>query len=86
MGPGETNVFQINRDTYWRKFLDEHGEGMHHLAFQVRDSKTQVTRAEAAGLRLIQHGVYGDGSGEYNYLDAPGLKCIVELLESYEKA
>lgn len=40
---------------------------------------------EAAGLRLVQHGVYGDGSGEYNYLDAPELKCIVELLESYQK-
>jgi len=31
----------------------------------------------------VQHGIYGDGSGEYNYLDAPDLKCIVELLESY---
>ena len=67
----------------WRNFLNEHGEGMHHLAFQVRDSKTQVANAEAAGLRLVQHGIYGDGNGEYNYLDAPELKCIVELLESY---
>ena len=24
----------------------------------------------------VQHGVYGDGSGEYNYLDAPDLKCV----------
>ena len=67
----------------WRDFLDTHGEGMHHLAFQVKDSKAQVANAEAAGLRLVQHGIYGDGSGEYNYLDAPELKCIVELLESY---
>lgn len=43
----------------------------------------QVANAEAAGLRLVQHGTYGDGSGEYNYLDAPDLKCIIELLESY---
>ncbi len=69
----------------WRKFLDEHGEGMHHLAFQVKDSTQQVANAEKAGLKLVQHGLYGDASGEYNYLDAPELKCIVELLESYKK-
>ena len=69
----------------WRNFLNEHGEGMHHIAFQVRDSSKQVANAEAAGLKLVQHGTYGDGSGEYNYLEAPDLKCIVELLESYEK-
>ena len=67
----------------WRNFLDEHGEGMHHLAFQVKDSAARVADAEAAGLRLVQHGKYGDGNGEYNYLDAPDLKCIIELLESY---
>ena len=59
---------------------------MYHLAFQVKDSKTQVENAEKNGLRLVQHGIYGDGSGEYNYLDARYLKCIVELLESYGKA
>lgn len=67
----------------WRNFLEEHGEGMHHLAFLVKDSKKQVANAEAAGLRLVQHGIYGDGGGEYNYLDAPDLKCIIELLENY---
>ena len=67
----------------WRNYLNEHGEGMHHLAFQVKDSKAQIANAEAAGLRLVQHGVYGDGGGEYNYLEAPDLKCIIELLESY---
>ncbi len=70
----------------WRNFLEEHGEGIHHVAFQVKDSKACVKSAEAAGLKLVQRGTYGDGSGEYNYLDAPELKCIVELLESYDRA
>ena len=55
------------------------------MAFQIKDSKAMVANAEAAGLKLVQRGVYGDGSGEYNYLEAPELKCIVELLESYHK-
>ena len=85
VGPGlQIELIQPNEaSSTWRNFLNEHGEGMHHLAFQVRDSKACVASAEAAGLKLVQHGTYGDGGGEYNYLDAPDLKCIVELLESY---
>lgn len=87
VGPGlQLELIQPNdKPSTWRSFLDEYGEGIHHVAFQVRDSKACVARAEAAGLKLVQHGVYGDGSGEYNYLDAPDLKCVVELLESYNR-
>ena len=87
VGPGlQIELIQPNEEpSTWRNFLNEHGEGMHHVAFQVRNSQVQVANAEAAGMKLVQHGVYGDGSGEYNYLEAPDLKCIVELLESYEK-
>ena len=85
VGPGlQIELIQPNEaPSTWRNFLNEHGEGMHHLAFQVKDSAGKVAQCEAAGLRLVQHGLYGDASGEYNYLDAPDLKCIVELLESY---
>ena len=72
-----------DKPSTWRAFLDEHGEGIHHVAFQVKDSKACVAQAEKSGLKLVQHGVYGDGSGEYNYLDAPELKCVIELLQSY---
>lgn len=87
VGPNlQLELIQPNeKPSTWRNFLEEHGEGMHHVAFQVKDSKTCVANAEAAGLKLVQRGVYGDGSGEYNYLEAPDLKCIVELLESYSK-
>ncbi|MDR1017899.1 MAG: VOC family protein [Lachnospiraceae bacterium] len=74
-----------NVPSTWRNYLNEHGEGIHHIAFQVEDSKTAKESAEKFGLKLVQRGVYGDGSGEYNYFDAPDLKCVVELLESYNK-
>ena len=87
VGPGlQLELIQPNEaPSTWRNFLNEHGEGMHHIAFQVQDSAKQVANAEAAGLKLVQHGVYGDGGGEYNYLDAPERKCIVELLESSKR-
>ncbi len=85
VGPGiQLELIQPNEEpSTWRDYLNEHGEGIHHVAFQVKDSAAKVASAEKAGLKLIQHGTYGDGTGEYNYLDAPELKCIVELLESY---
>lgn len=87
VGPGlQLELIQPNEEpSTWRNYLDEKGEGIHHVAFQVADSKTATVNAEAAGLTLVQRGVYGDGSGEYNYFDAPDLKCVVELLESYNK-
>jgi len=85
VGPGlQLELIQPNEEpSTWRDYLEQNGEGIHHIAFQVKDSKIAVTKAETAGLKLVQRGVYGDGSGEYNYLDAPDLKCIIEFLESY---
>jgi len=68
----------------WQDFLDEHGEGFHHLAFGVKGMDGKVEACEAAGMKCIQRGIYGDGSGEYAYVDAwDDLKFIVELLENY---
>lgn len=87
VGPGlQLELIQPNEEpSTWRNYLEEKGEGIHHVAFQVNDSKIAAVNAEAAGLKLVQRGVYADGSGEYNYFDAPDLKCVVELLESYNK-
>lgn len=87
IGPGiQLELIEPNEEpSTWRDFLDKKGEGIHHVAFQIKDSKACIANAEANGLKLVQHGIYGDGSGEYNYLEAPDLKCIVELLESYRK-
>ncbi|RED51187.1 VOC family protein [Cohnella lupini] len=87
VGPGlQLELIQPNDEpSTWRNYLEEKGEGIHHIAFQVKDSKTAIASAEAAGLELVQRGVYGDGSGEYNYFDAPDLKCVIEILESYKK-
>lgn len=70
----------------WQDFLDEHGEGMHHIAFGVKGMNEKIAACQALGMECVQCGKYGDGSGEYAYLDATGdLKCIVELLESYAR-
>ncbi|WP_026485782.1 VOC family protein [Caldanaerobius polysaccharolyticus] len=65
----------------WREFLDKHGEGVHHIAFQIKGMKDTVAALEANGMPLVQKGEYT--GGRYAYIDAEDkLKVIVELLEN----
>lgn len=68
----------------WQEHLDKHGEGMHHIGFDVADMPKSVENCEEFGMKVVQRGKYGDGTGEYTYLDATdSLKCVIELLHSY---
>ena len=72
----------LEGNSTWREFLEEHGPGIHHIAFNVDNMKHSVKLFEAAGIREIQHG--GWGTGEYAYMDGSGsLELIIELLEHY---
>ena len=68
----------------WQDFLDQRGEGLHHIAFGIKGTDEKIAAAEKFGMTMTQRGKYGDASGEYAYLDATkDLKCFIELLESY---
>ena len=85
-GPGfQLELIQPNGvPSAWQDFLDEKGEGMHHIAFNVKGMDEKIRICEDFGMKLVQRGKYGDASGEYAYLDANAdLKCLLELLESY---
>lgn len=70
----------------WREQLEQHGEGLHHLAFHVKGMQVNVERCEEWGMRLIQRGEYRRGDGRYAFLDASdSLKMVVELLERDEQ-
>ncbi|WP_018930487.1 VOC family protein [Gracilibacillus lacisalsi] len=65
----------------WREYLDQHGEGPHHIAFVVNDLKEKVTVMEDKGMTLQQKGEYP--GGRYAYMDTlKDLKIITELLEN----
>lgn len=64
----------------WRHDLDEKGEGIHHIAFWVKDTDGQLKKLEGLGMNLIQRGQWP--GGQYAYLDAMAtLKVTLELLE-----
>jgi methylmalonyl-CoA/ethylmalonyl-CoA epimerase len=63
----------------WRDFLDEHGEGVHHIAFRIEEMDGQVATLAEKGMPAVQTGDYTGGC--YAYIDsAPQLGVILELL------
>lgn len=65
----------------WKEFLDERGEGVHHLAFRITGMKEKIERLNKNGIPLIQSGEYP--GGRYAYLDAGDvLRMIIELVEN----
>ncbi len=40
-------------DSAIAKFIDKRGEGIHHIAFEVKDIKKEMQRLEKEGFRLI---------------------------------
>ncbi len=65
----------------WREYLDQHGEGPHHIAFVIKGMKEKVMLMEKTGMPLVQKGEYT--GGRYAYMDTfPHLKVLLELLEN----
>lgn len=68
----------------WQDFLDEKGEGIHHIAFHIKGMDQKIINCESMGMTCLQRGKYGNAGGEYAYMDATkDMKCILELLENY---
>jgi len=65
----------------WRDDLDKNGEGFHHLAFFIKDTKEKVEFLSSKGFPLVQKGDYT--GGRYSYVDTrSALKVMIELLEN----
>jgi methylmalonyl-CoA/ethylmalonyl-CoA epimerase len=66
----------------WQEFLDTHGEGVHHIAFEIKGMDEKIVYLAGKGVPLIQHGDYT--GGRYAYTDGePRLGVILELLENF---
>lgn len=81
---GQVEIELIEPDhspSIWREYLDEHGEGIQHLAFVISGMKERVAALEKSGHVLLQRGEYS--GGRYSYMDTTStLKTVVELLEN----
>ncbi len=82
----QVELIQPNKEpSIWREHLEEFGEGIHHISFNVKGMQKRIDLCEEWGMKLLQRGEYRGGNGRYAFLDAlDGLKIVVELLERDE--
>lgn len=67
--------------SYWKECLDKNGEGLHHLAFGVKDMSGCIQMLEDNGTGTLRQCGEFPG-GRYAYVDAmEKLKLIIEFLE-----
>jgi catechol 2,3-dioxygenase-like lactoylglutathione lyase family enzyme len=73
----------IGGPSTWQEFLDEKGEGVHHIAFFVHDTDRVVAFLEGEDVGVVQQGDYT--GGRYTYVDSErALGTILELLENFD--
>lgn len=82
-------IAPLKGPTVYSDHMERHGEGFHHLAFDVADLDQEVARWTALGFPFIQGGAWGEkgkpGWGRYAYQDTDAIAgAEVELLWNYQ--
>jgi methylmalonyl-CoA/ethylmalonyl-CoA epimerase len=73
----------IGEPSTWKDYLDAKGEGVHHIAFQIKDTPAVVERLAGESIPVVQQGDYT--GGRYTYLESEKvLGVALELLENFE--
>lgn len=71
----------IGEPSTWRDQLNQHGESLHHIAFEIKGMAERVAYLASKGVPLVQRGEYT--GGRYAYVDGVAqLGAVLELLEN----
>lgn len=72
-----------NDKSHWQEFLKLKGNGVHHIAFDVKGiEENYVNTFKEKGYKMAQHG--GWDGGEYGYMDGlDSLGVMIELIERH---
>lgn len=68
----------------YEEFLNEHGEGLHHLGYFVEDIDAEIENMRSKGYELLQsgRGMGTNDDGAYAYFDTErDFGCILEAIE-----
>ncbi len=71
----------IDGPSTWKDQLDQHGDSLHHIAFEIEGMQEKIAYLDSKGVPLVQRGEYT--GGRYAYLDGVAqLGTVLELLEN----
>ncbi|MGO9058904.1 MAG: VOC family protein [Candidatus Binataceae bacterium] len=54
----------VGENSFVGKFIDKKGEGMHHLTFNVPDSREKVAQLKSQGVRIVDEHEWSEDSYE----------------------
>ena len=82
MGQVDVELIEpIDGPSTWKDQLDQHGDSLHHIAFQIKGMGEKIAYLDSKGVPLVQRGEYT--GGRYAYVDGSAqLGTILELLEN----
>ena len=63
----------------YHEFLEEKGEGLHHLAFFVDNVDTEIADAEKKGFKVVQTGAMSNT--KWAYLESEDSGMLIELCQ-----
>jgi hypothetical protein len=74
----------VEGPSVYHDWLEEHGEGLHHVAVRVASCSDAIAAMRRLGHEPVQHGLgFGaDGTGGFAYFDVPGLAGLIEVVEA----
>ena len=74
----------IEDNSTWKDFLDQYGDGVHHVAYFVPKTNVAAASFVEHGYTITQQGLFTGRTGMYTYLDTErDLKMVIELLEHF---
>lgn len=81
LGSVELEIIQpITGPTIYHDFLQEKGEGIHHLGFDVQDIEKKLTFCKEMGIKIIQGGQ--GATSHFEYLDTGEIGGVIfELIQ-----
>ncbi len=78
LGPIEIELIELKGGkTIHEDFLREKGEGLHHIAFRVKNLEEARKKAEKAGLKVIQGFARPEDGAGYAYLDTDKVGGVI---------
>ena len=76
-------VEPVGENIEHKKFLNQRGVGLHHIAFNVKNIKEKIKNLESKGLEVVQETDFpGDVAA---LLSFPDIGANIELLEGLSK-
>jgi methylmalonyl-CoA/ethylmalonyl-CoA epimerase len=81
LGPVELEVIEpVIRPTIYQDFLDEKGEGIHHIGFDVQDMDEKIRLSKELGIDVLQMGRTPVGGFAYLNTEKIG-GVIIEVIQ-----